>query len=117
MKENVGGMDQTIRGIFGPLLVMTSYSRLKSGKGGLLSGLGMILGTALTETAMTRVCPLNKLMGMDSRSPLEAARDREQCLMQSPLPIPERREGALPADRSAPVGLVEERDAGLSLSS
>jgi len=117
MKENVGTMDQTLRGIFGPLLVLTSYSRLKAGKGGLLSGLGMILGTALTETAITRVCPLNKLMRVDSRSPLEAARDREQCLMQSPQPIPERKEGTLSADRSAPVGLVEERDSDLSLPS
>lgn len=117
MKENVGKTDRALRGIFGPLLVLAGYSRMKSGKGGMLGGLGMLLGTALTETAITRVCPLNKLMGIDSRTPLAVATDRQESLLQSPVTLPDKAQGVLPADRSAPVGMVEQREADLSLPS
>jgi hypothetical protein len=106
-------MDQAVRAIVGPMLLMAGYSRLKSGAGGLLGGLGMVLGTALTESAITRVCPLNKLMGIDSRSSLEASRDREECLMQEPL----QDQKGMSAERSTPLNVPMERNADLSLPS
>ena len=66
MKENVGRTDQILRGVVGPLLAAFGYSRL-GGKQGKLVGLAaMISGALITETAITRTCPLNEVMGIDT---------------------------------------------------
>jgi hypothetical protein len=66
MKENVGRNDQTMRALVGPLLLTAGYAFLggKRGKGkGLMA---MVAGAMLTETAITRTCPLNKALGIDT---------------------------------------------------
>ncbi len=66
MRENVGGMDRTVRAVAGPALMALGYARL-GGRSGALGGLLALLGGALiTETAITRVCPLNEALGIDT---------------------------------------------------
>lgn len=67
MKENVGKKDQLIRSFVGPALLVGGYFLLK-GKKGNLSGLSsMIIGTLISESAITRVCPVNEFFGIDTR--------------------------------------------------
>jgi hypothetical protein len=82
MKENVGSLDRTSRSIIGPLLIFLGYSRLGGRRGEPLGLLAMAAGLATIESAITRVCPLNRLLGIDSRSPREIARDRQRAQIQ-----------------------------------
>ncbi|MFA5517361.1 MAG: DUF2267 domain-containing protein [Desulfuromonadales bacterium] len=65
MKENVGQTDQTLRAAIGPLLLTTGY--LFGGRKGRGKGLmTMLAGAMITETAITKTCPLNRLFGIDT---------------------------------------------------
>jgi len=66
MRENVGGADRLVRAAAGPALLLLGYARW-GGRDGELPGLLAMLGGALiTETAVTRVCPLNEVLGVDT---------------------------------------------------
>ncbi len=66
MKENVGGKDQAVRAVVGPLL-MTAGLTMLGGRQGKVSGLvAMMAGAMVTETAITKTCPLNELAGIDT---------------------------------------------------
>ena len=66
MRENVGGADRTFRMVAGPALMALGFTRL-GGRDGAIPGLLALLGGALiTETAITRVCPLNEALGVDT---------------------------------------------------
>ncbi|ELY92035.1 YgaP family membrane protein [Natrinema altunense] len=73
MQKNVGGFDRGIRVVVGPLLVLIGIAAL----GGLLSltagSLGLALavialvsGAVLTTTAVTRKCPINARLSIDT---------------------------------------------------
>lgn len=67
MKENVGTTDQILRGLVGPTLMALGYTRL-GGYKGRAAGLAALVGGALViESAITRTCPLNALLGIDTR--------------------------------------------------
>jgi hypothetical protein len=67
MKENVGTADQALRAVTGPALMALGYTRL-GGHEGRTAGLAMIIaGVLLLESAITRVCPVNSLLGIDTR--------------------------------------------------
>jgi hypothetical protein len=67
MKENVGTTDRAIRSILGPALVVAGFTRL-GGRSGRLVGLAAIIaGTLVIESAITRVCPVNAVAGIDTR--------------------------------------------------
>ncbi|MBE0596891.1 MAG: DUF2892 domain-containing protein, partial [Desulfuromonadales bacterium] len=69
MKENVGRTDQVMRAVIGPLLLGAGYAWLggKEGKaGGLMT---MIAGALVAETALTKTCPLNQVLGIDTTQP------------------------------------------------
>ncbi|MBA2665238.1 MAG: DUF2892 domain-containing protein [Bradymonadaceae bacterium] len=67
MKENVGTLDRIARSIAGPALILLGYSRW-GGHRGELGGLAAIVaGTTLIESAITRVCPVNGLLRIDTR--------------------------------------------------
>jgi hypothetical protein len=67
MKENVGDTDQLIRSIIGPSLFFSGYCALK-GNQRQKSALAVMIGGALIlESAITRTCPLNALLGIDTR--------------------------------------------------
>jgi uncharacterized membrane protein len=66
MRENVGGADRLMRVVAGPALLALGYAKL-GGRGGTLPGrLAMLGGALITETAVTRVCPLNEALGVDT---------------------------------------------------
>ncbi len=66
MRENVGGADRLMRAVASPALLALGYGRW-GGRTGALPGLLAMLGGALiTETAITRVCPLNEAAGIDT---------------------------------------------------
>ncbi|MFP4316165.1 MAG: DUF2892 domain-containing protein [Desulfovibrionales bacterium] len=77
MKENVGRMDQVFRSIAGPALIVLGYSRLGGREGRPVGLVAMIAGTGVVESAITRVCPVNSLLGIDSRSMSERIRERD----------------------------------------
>ena len=69
MRENVGGLDRRVRLVAGPALMAFGFTRL-GGRDGTIPGLLALLGGALiTETAITRVCPLNEVLGVDTAGP------------------------------------------------
>jgi hypothetical protein len=73
MRENVGRVDRIARTVIGPSLIALGYARLRSGH---LTGiLGIVAGALVLESAITRVCPLNALLGLDTRSTAERIRD------------------------------------------
>lgn len=67
MKENVGTGDRIFRSIAGPALMTIGYTRL-GGRRGRSAGLAAIVaGVLLIESAITKVCPVNALLGIDTR--------------------------------------------------
>lgn len=66
MRENVGGMDRTMRLALGPGLLALGYTALGGDRGRAPGLLAMIAGALVTETAITRVCPLNEVLGVDT---------------------------------------------------
>jgi hypothetical protein len=66
VRENVGGMDRAWRALVGPGLLALGYARW-GGREGTLGGLlAMLSGVLITETAITRVCPLNEVLTIDT---------------------------------------------------
>lgn len=78
MKENVGNKDRLIRAVVGPALIGLGYLALGGNKGK-LAGLSTIIGgTLLAESALTKVCPVNAFLGIDTRekkSPIKKIKD------------------------------------------
>ena len=66
MKENVGGADRMARAVAGPVLIALGYARLGGDEGSLPGLLAILGGAFLVETAITRVCPVNELAGVDT---------------------------------------------------
>lgn len=70
MKENVGKKDRLVRIIIAPALIGLGYTVLGGNKGR-LGGLAAIMaGTLIAESAITKVCPVNALLGVDTREKL-----------------------------------------------
>lgn len=67
MKENVGTEDQILRSFVGPALLILGYTKL-GGRNGEKLGLGaMIFGALLLESVVTKVCPLNAALGINTK--------------------------------------------------
>lgn len=66
MRENVGGADRVLRAIMGPGLVALGFARWGGHRGRPLGLLMMMSGAVVAETAITRVCPLNEALGIDT---------------------------------------------------
>lgn len=73
MQENVGGVDRALRSVAGPALVVLGLTRLGAREGRALGLLTLVLGALTTETVITRVCPLNAVLGLDTRQRAPAA--------------------------------------------
>jgi hypothetical protein len=80
MKENVGKLDRAIRSVAGPGLIFLGYSRLGGQEGRPVGLLAMLAGVGLIESAITRVCPMSALLGIDTRSDREVIQDMEELL-------------------------------------
>jgi hypothetical protein len=78
MHENVGRVDQIVRFIVSPPLIAVGVRGLGRRRGSLIGPTAVLLfGEALLSSAVTRVCPLNRALGIDTRSERERARDRD----------------------------------------
>ena len=67
MQENVGRLDQTARSFLGTALISVAFMGLGVGRGRLPGIAALIAGTLLMESAITRTCPTNYLLGIDTR--------------------------------------------------
>lgn len=67
MQENVGTADRWLRVAVGGALVLGSLRALRRG-GGIAPGLALAAGAIVLETAVTRVCPVNAALGLDTRT-------------------------------------------------
>lgn len=67
MKENVGKKDRLIRSFTGPALLGVGYTVLEGRKGRAAGLAVMITGALLLESALTKVCPVNAFLGIDTR--------------------------------------------------
>jgi hypothetical protein len=66
MKENVAGAERALRATIGPALIAWGWmvlapARHKSGPVAL-----MLTGALVTETALTKVCPVSAVVGIDT---------------------------------------------------
>lgn len=78
MKENVGNKDRLIRAVVGPALIGIGYLALGGNKGKLTGLSAIVGGSLLVESALTRVCPVNAFLGIDTRekkSPLKRIKE------------------------------------------
>jgi hypothetical protein len=67
VKENVGDTDQRVRAVVGTALVGAAIGPLGA-RSGRLPGLAALVGGALVlESAITRTCPINEWLGIDTR--------------------------------------------------
>lgn len=83
MKENVGRIDRGLRFVVGPALAAIGYAKLGGDEGRLPGLAAIVLGTAILESAITRVCPVNRLLHIDTRTQRERVRDLEAL-----VPVP-----------------------------
>jgi hypothetical protein len=75
MQENVGRTDQALRFVTGPALIALGLTALGGLRGRLLGLATTIAGVLVTESAITRTCPVNHLAGIDTREPQVRAED------------------------------------------
>jgi hypothetical protein len=81
MKENVGRKDQALRGVTGPILMAMGYWLFGGNKGQIFGLFALVLGALIIESAITRVCPINALVGINTKeSP--SMRERLMQIMQ-----------------------------------
>lgn len=67
MKENVGKTDRLVRSVAGPALITLGYKGLGGNKGKIGGLAAIIAGTLILESAVTKVCPVNAFLGVDTR--------------------------------------------------
>jgi hypothetical protein len=66
MKHNVGQADHAMRGVLGPALLALGYTTLNSREGEAVGVVAMAAGAIITGTAITRFCPINAVLGIDT---------------------------------------------------
>jgi hypothetical protein len=67
MTENVGSWDRIVRSVAGPGLLALGYFWMRGRKGHLPGLAAIVSGALIAESAITRVCPVNRLLGLDTR--------------------------------------------------
>lgn len=67
VRENVGSADRLMRSILGPTLLAVGYTALDGRRGLPLGVTAMAAGAIITGTAITRYCPINAALGIDTR--------------------------------------------------
>jgi hypothetical protein len=68
VQENVGDLDQRMRLVVGPALVLAALGPLGARRGRPV-GLGaLVAGALIVDSAISRTCPVNELLGIDTRA-------------------------------------------------
>ena len=70
MKENVGGADRAVRAVLGPALAAAGAVEVARGRRPIAAAAVLVAGALIAESAITRVCPLNELLGVDTSRPM-----------------------------------------------
>lgn len=83
MKENVGKTDRMVRTIAGPALIYLGYKPWGGHRGDMMGLAAIVAGVTLVESAITRVCPLNALFGIDTRDRDLVERDLQKTLQKA----------------------------------
>lgn len=83
MKENVGRVDQIGRFLAGPALMALGYGKFGGSEGDIGGLAAMISGALVVESAITRTCPINGLIGLDTRSESEVEEDLRKTVISS----------------------------------
>jgi uncharacterized membrane protein len=68
VQENVGDRDQRLRFVVGPALVVAGLRPLGAGRGRILGIAAVVAGALTIESAVTRTCPVNAALGLDTRA-------------------------------------------------
>lgn len=76
MHENVGTLDRTARLVAGPLLMGLGATKLGGRHGRTRGLLALVAGALVLESAVTRVCPINRLLGIDTRRKMSGRMSR-----------------------------------------
>lgn len=100
MQENVGRIDRIVRSFVGPALAGLGYMQLRRGNL-VLGAISIALGAVVAETAVTRVCPLNGMLGIDTRSEEERLRDSRAALLAETERVAVRYASVAATDESA----------------
>jgi hypothetical protein len=66
MDENVGTIDRTLRALIGSALITVSLTSMGALRGRIAGLVTLIAGVLTVESAITRVCPVNYLAGIDT---------------------------------------------------
>jgi hypothetical protein len=67
MQENIGDIERWLRVAAGGALIFGGARALSARGAALAPALMLASGALVLETALTRVCPLNALLGVDTR--------------------------------------------------
>jgi hypothetical protein len=67
MQENVGTTDRVIRAVAGPALIVSAFSRFGAARGRTAGLAALVAGALIVESAITRVCPVSAMVGIDTR--------------------------------------------------
>jgi hypothetical protein len=67
MQENVGGPDLAARVVAGPALISWALGPGGARRGRTAGLAALVAGALVVESAITRTCPLNALVGRDTR--------------------------------------------------
>lgn len=87
MKENVGRTDRIARSIIGPGLMMVGISWLSGSSRNWPGIAALVGGTLILESAVTRVCPVNALLGLDTRRKSDDGYDLNLIADDPPQPL------------------------------
>lgn len=88
MKENVGTKDRVVRAVAGSTLLALGYSRWGGRRGEPAGLLSMMAAVSILESAITRVCPLSALFGVDTRERALVQRDIARDLERAERLVP-----------------------------
>jgi hypothetical protein len=73
MRENVGRIDRLVRTVIGARFMLHGLAGVVRGRRS--AAFAVAAGGFLLESALTRVCPVSTLLGIDTRSTEERIRD------------------------------------------
>lgn len=68
MTPNVGGIDRIGRAVLGPALMLIGIGPAGARRGRWVGLAALVAGALMTETVITQVCPVNKALGIDTRT-------------------------------------------------
>ena len=98
MRQNVGTEDRIVRSLAGPALMAIGYTQLTERQGRTTGLAALAVGGLIAATAITKYCPLNATLGVDTRRRY-SSRPEVKDVLRSPHDVDPRRQEV--TDRTA----------------